>query len=72
MINPGWVFICSFISSLKHTYNELESSIPFFLICQSMFFCQSFLSGAFLIVYFTAMTFCGIPIFFQEVANDER
>ena len=27
-----------------------------------------FLSGAFLIVYFIAMTFCGIPIFFQEVA----
>ena len=26
-------------------------------------------SGAFLIVYFTAMTFCGIPIFFQEVLN---
>ena len=25
-------------------------------------------SGAFLIVYFIAMTFCGIPIFFQEVA----
>jgi solute carrier family 6 GABA transporter-like protein 1 len=25
-------------------------------------------SGAFLIVYFTAMIFCGIPIFFQEVA----
>ena len=24
--------------------------------------------GAFLIVYFIAMTFCGIPIFFQEVA----
>jgi SNF family Na+-dependent transporter len=24
--------------------------------------------GAFLIVYFTAMIFCGIPIFFQEVA----
>ena len=28
----------------------------------------SFISGAFLIVYFIAMTFCGIPIFFQEVA----
>ena len=27
-----------------------------------------FFSGAFLIVYFIAMTFCGIPIFFQEVA----
>lgn len=27
-----------------------------------------FCPGAFLIVYFTAMTFCGIPIFFQEVA----
>ena len=25
-------------------------------------------SGAFLIVYFIAMTFCGIPVFFQEVA----
>ncbi len=25
-------------------------------------------SGAFLIVYFIAMTFCGVPIFFQEVA----
>ena len=25
-------------------------------------------TGAFLIVYFIAMTFCGIPIFFQEVA----
>ena len=25
-------------------------------------------AGAFLIVYFIAMTFCGIPIFFQEVA----
>ncbi len=28
---------------------------------------MSFL-GAFLIVYFIAMTFCGVPIFFQEVA----
>ena len=27
-----------------------------------------FFSGAFLIVYFIAMTFCGIPVFFQEVA----
>ena len=27
-----------------------------------------FITGAFLIVYFTAMIFCGIPIFFQEVA----
>ena len=26
------------------------------------------ISGAFLIVYFIAMTFCGVPIFFQEVA----
>ena len=24
--------------------------------------------GAFLLVYFVAMIFCGIPIFFQEVA----
>ena len=29
---------------------------------------MGFFSGAFLIVYFIAMTFCGIPIFFQEVA----
>jgi hypothetical protein len=29
---------------------------------------QHFYSGAFLIVYFIAMVFCGIPIFFQEVA----
>ena len=27
-----------------------------------------FFTGAFLIVYFIAMIFCGIPIFFQEVA----
>ena len=27
-----------------------------------------YISGAFLIVYFIAMTFCGIPVFFQEVA----
>jgi solute carrier family 6 (neurotransmitter transporter, GABA) member 1 len=25
-------------------------------------------AGAFLIAYFVAMIFCGIPIFFQEVA----
>ena len=29
---------------------------------------HEFWSGAFLIVYFIAMIFCGIPIFFQEVA----
>ena len=28
----------------------------------------AYFAGAFLIVYFVAMTFCGIPIFFQEVA----
>jgi solute carrier family 6 GABA transporter-like protein 1 len=27
-----------------------------------------YMLGAFLIVYFIAMVFCGIPIFFQEVA----
>ena len=29
---------------------------------------MKYCSGAFLIVYFIAMIFCGIPIFFQEVA----
>lgn len=28
----------------------------------------AFTAGAFLLVYFIAMVFCGIPIFFQEVA----
>lgn len=31
-------------------------------------FTKTIFLGAFLIVYFIAMTFCGIPIFFQEVA----
>ena len=39
-------------------------AVPYFAFIDLFYF----LSGAFLIVYFIAMTFCGIPIFFQEVA----
>ena len=42
---------------------KMGSGIRYIIVTMFML-----IPGAFLIVYFIAMTFCGIPIFFQEVA----
>jgi len=53
----GWRFQLTTGDSLRET--ERWSRLNWSVSC---------VTGAFLIAYFTAMVFCGIPIFFQEVA----
>ena len=67
----NWVKKLIFWQKFRKLGNfESESHQPWLSMTYKIFNCCLFFSfpGAFLIVYFIAMTFCGIPIFFQEVA----
>ena len=55
----SWKYLYFCITSGLRNSHKNDPDILFYII--------SFL-GAFLLVYFIAMIFCGIPIFFQEVA----
>ena len=57
-----WIRAKLLFDLFASTYVRKLSSLP----SQNDFFFVH--AGAFLIVYFLSMVFCGIPIFFQEVA----
>jgi len=48
--------------------SKLKTALLISLMDHAFYYFVMNILGAFLVTYFVAMIFCGIPIFFQEVA----